>query len=64
MFFELPSDLRALIWGHVKQMREEEERKILLNYEWKLYMWLYRVHQRILEAAIEQCGGFGGRELI
>ena len=59
MFFELPIDLRALIWGYVKQMREEEERKILLNYEWKLYMWLYRVHQRILEAAIEQCGGRG-----
>ena len=62
MFFELPKDLRDVIWRHVKQLREEEERQMILDMEWKLYMWLYRVHQRILEAAIVQCGG--GRDLV
>ena len=62
MLFDLPRDLRDVIWHHVKQMREEEERQMILNMEWKLYVWLYKVNQRILEAAIVQCGG--GRDLV
>jgi hypothetical protein len=62
MLFDLPTDLRDIIWYHVKQMREEEERLMILNMEWKLYVWLYKVNQRIMEAAIVQCGG--GRDLV
>ena len=55
MFFELPKDLRDVIWRHVKQMREEEERKEILNMEWKIYTWLYHVHLRIMDAGYERC---------
>ena len=61
-FFGLPRDLRDVIWRHVKQMREEEERQMILNMEWKLYVWLYKVNQRIMEAGMIQCGG--GRDLV
>ena len=57
MFFDLPVDLRDVIWRHVKQMREEEEKKEILNMEWKLYVWLYQVHVRIMQAGYERCGG-------
>jgi hypothetical protein len=56
MFFELPKDLRDVIWRHVKQMREQEERQKILNMEWKIYMWLYHVHLRIMDAGYERCG--------
>jgi hypothetical protein len=49
MLFELPKDLRDIIWYHVKQMRDEENRQMILDMEWKLYVWLYRVHQKIME---------------
>jgi len=56
MFFDLPKEIREEIWVHVRNMREKERQKMVLNMEWHLYMWLYQVHLRIIDIGYERCG--------